>query len=36
MNDDASLLAASQSGDVQAFGELIERYHTAARANERR
>jgi RNA polymerase sigma factor (sigma-70 family) len=26
-DDDASLLAASQAGDVDAFGKLIERYH---------
>jgi RNA polymerase sigma factor (sigma-70 family) len=26
-DDDASLLAASQAGDVDAFGQLIERYH---------
>ncbi|MDQ3338868.1 MAG: sigma-70 family RNA polymerase sigma factor [Myxococcota bacterium] len=27
MSDDRSLLAASQAGDVTAFGQLIERYH---------
>ncbi len=27
MNDDAALVVASQTGDVSAFGELIERYH---------
>ena len=30
--DDASLLAASRRGDVQAFGQLVERYHNLVTA----